>query len=235
MTDYETMARRRDIEDGRRGYSIGGGGGWVQSIDGRSNPPPVFAGLPSPTPAAFQRDHKAVIHGYAILFNKVMFNNGRYITVLPGAFGKHLMVGDEIFFQHDHDTDMKVGSTRHYLSIFVDDVGVAFRLRVPPTELGDRTIELVTSNVMQAMSAGIQVTEAECKEMEGVEVLVARRAVLRECSLVTRGACGPAFAASGNIDNCCSLEDDCNSGRMKSEMHWAHMMRASRKLVSLYN
>jgi HK97 family phage prohead protease len=231
MSDYDSLAQRREKEDAQRGYSIGGVG-WIRSADGKDVPPPIFEERTTVLKGIEPHDDDTVIMGYALLWNKIVENRGKYILVREDAFTE-LQCGKEIFFQHNHDDNIRVASTKNNLVLYADDIGLAFKLFIPNTALGKQTRDLVRSNAKSAMSASFVGTDIEKRMVEGVEVHIVNKGELFEISLVTAGACGPAFAALIRKDRCGTLFEDCASLRMKSELHFAAMMRASRKLMAL--
>jgi HK97 family phage prohead protease len=228
--DYEAAARLRDQEDVRRGYSIGGGG-WVHSADGQSIVPPSFVEPPT-TSAINSRDDDTVVMGYALLWNKIVKHDGQHILVRPNAF-TDLQSGSEIFFQHNHDKEIRVASNKNNLVLYADEIGLAFKLFVPNTALGKYTRYLVRSNGKSAMSASFVGTNIEKRVVDDIEVQIVTKGELFEISLVTTGACGPAFAALVHRNSCGTLLQHCDDKRMKSDLHFAAMMRACRKLISL--
>jgi hypothetical protein len=68
MTDYETMTARRDAEDAVRGYSIGGGGGFVASLDHRE--------VNTPRPKRHSANPQ-VFEGYACRYDVIHDHKGR--------------------------------------------------------------------------------------------------------------------------------------------------------------
>ena len=115
MSDYDARARRREQEDAVRGYSIGGGSGWVQSVEGRSVPPPIFEPATPP-----DTDTRRVLIGYSLLFNQIIqHGDGSYMFVRPTAF-KDLMIGETKYFQHHHDDDIRVASTKSGLTLLAN-------------------------------------------------------------------------------------------------------------------
>jgi HK97 family phage prohead protease len=214
-----------------RDYEIAGGGGWIQSVDGRSMVPPIFAELPTSTKAAESCDDETVLIGYALLWNKIVEHDGKYILVRPNAF-KDLQCGEGRFFLHNHDTSIQVASTKNNLALHADDVGLAFKLFIPNTALGKYTRHLVLANEKSAMSASFVGTDVEKRIVDGVEIHIVTKGQLFEISLVRAGACHPAFAVLVKKDSCRSLSEDCESGRMKSELHATAMMRAMRTLMN---
>lgn len=208
------------------GYEISDSSGWISHVGFRSvnsQPAPV-KGL-----TRYKNDD-AMVQGYALLWNKVVKNplSGKYMAIRPHAFRLH--DGTKKYFQLDHDDSIQVASTSDYLVLHSDDVGLAFRLRIGPSVLARETRELVRTSSKQAMSAAFAATDYETQVIEGLPITVVTKAVLKEVSLVTAGACGPAFATLVDGADATTLADHCKSQRVTSDLHAAAMMRALRNL-----
>lgn len=211
---------------GNREYEIAGGGGYIESVDGRSVEPPIVTPTSGDTP-----DTRRVVIGYSILFNQIIENDGRYLMVRPTAF-KDVMVGNTRYFQHSHDPATRVASTKDYLTLHTDQVGLAFKMYIPPTILGMTTRNFLRDNVKQAMSANFTTTKMETHTVDGVDIKVVLEAELHEISLCEFGANSDAFAVLVH-DSAEWVTDMCKSMRMKDEMDQAHMRRARRRLEAL--
>jgi HK97 family phage prohead protease len=226
MDDYEVMSRRRDQEDARRGYSISGGGGWVRSIESRTIAPPV-------SPVVIDTDTRNVVIGYSLLFNQIIqHGNGTLMMVRPTAF-KDLQSGTTKYFQHQHDNNIRVASTKDYLTLHADEIGIAFKLYIPSTELGRQTRDFVRTNTKQSMSAHFSATNYEKHIVEdGIEVCLVLEAELHEISICETGANSDAFAVLVE-DSAEWVTDMCRSMRMSDEMNRSHVRRALRRLEAL--
>jgi HK97 family phage prohead protease len=227
--DYEVMAKIRDRGDAIRGYSVSGPAGFIQSVEGRSVMPPVVSEIDTLP----DTDTRNVLIGYSLLFKQIIRHpdNGTYMYVLPTAF-EALMLGEVKYFQHHHQTDMRVASTKDLLTLHADEYGIAFKLYIPQTALGRLTRDFVRTNVKQAMSAGFTATEIEKREIDGVEISIVVKAELLEISLCETGANSDAFAVLVE-DSAEWVTDMCRSNRMNDEMDRAHIKRAMRRLETL--
>jgi HK97 family phage prohead protease len=215
-----------------RDYEIagGGGGGSITHIDHRSIAPPTFD-LTAEVKA--DDDKRNVLIGYSYLWNQVVIHNdGRYMLIRPGAFGD-VMDGKERYFTHSHDLNIKVGSTRQGLTLFQDDVGLAFKLYLPRTVLGRETRDMVRDNVRQAMSIGFTATKTETTTVEDSEITLVVEAELHEIALCEYGRNDDAFAVLV-ADGAEWVTDMCKSMRMTDEMHRAHLGRIKRRLEALH-
>jgi HK97 family phage prohead protease len=210
-----------------RDYEIAGGGGYIQSVDGRSVTPPIH--IESLTAAKV--DTRRVLIGYSLLFNQVIQHGDRYMMIRPTAF-KELMTGKTKYFQHHHDDNIRVASTKDNLTLHADQYGLGFKLYLPMTVLGMKTRNLVLDNVNQAMSAAFLATEIEKYTIDGVEISVVHAAELQEISLVEAGANTDAFAVLVD-DSAEWITDICKSCRMTDEMNRAHIRRAIRRLEAI--
>jgi HK97 family phage prohead protease len=130
----------------------------------------------------------------------------------------------------DHDESVTISTTRNGLILLGDEYGVAMRLHVPRTALGAKAVALVRSNQRQALSVGVTMHDCDSQIIDGVEIVIVKRATLREVSLVLKGACEPAFAILVDADGCQTLEQDCKSLRVLSDGAYVALMRAVRKL-----
>jgi len=210
-----------------RDYEIAGGGGYIQSVDGRSVTPPIHV----ESLTAAKVDTRRVLIGYALLFNQVIQHGDKYMMIRPTAF-KDLMAGKAKYFQHHHDDNIRVASTKDYLTLHADQYGLGFKLYLPMTVLGMKTRNLVLDNVNQAMSAAFSATETEKHTIDGTEISVVHTAELQEISLVEAGANTDAFAVLVD-DSAEWITDMSKSGRMNDEMNRAHIKRAVRRLEGI--
>jgi HK97 family phage prohead protease len=214
-----------------RDYEIAGGGGWIQSVDGRSVEPHSPIESLTPAKADTPRDTRRLIIGYSLLFNQVVKHGDRYLLIRPTAF-KELMSGKTKYFQHHHCDSIRVASTKDYLTLHADEYGLAFKLYLPPTLLGMETRNLVRDNVKQAMSANFTSTKYEKQIVDGVEITIVLEAELHEISLCEFGANDDAFAVLVE-DTADWVTDLCKSMRMTDEMNLSHVRRALRRLEAL--
>jgi HK97 family phage prohead protease len=209
-----------------RDYEIAGGGGFINSVDGRSFQSSVYE---SSTSDRSERDTRSVVIGYSLLFNQIIKRGDQHFLIRPTAFG--LMSGTK-YFQHQHDDNKIVASTKDGLTLFADAFGLAFKLYLPPTMLGMETRNLVRENAKQAMSARFTATQCEKHIVDDIEITVVLKADLHEVSLCEYGCNDDAFAVLVE-DNGDWVTDMSKSLRMTDEMNRAHIKRAMRRLESL--
>ena len=57
-----------------------------------------------------------------------------------------------------------------------DDYGVAMRLVVPRTSLGEKAVALVRSNDRQALSAGVTTYDNDYQVVDGLNIKIVKRA-----------------------------------------------------------
>jgi HK97 family phage prohead protease len=207
-----------------RDYEIAGGGGYIQSVDGRSITQPVHV----ESLTAAKVDTRRVLIGYSLLFNQIIQHGDKYMMIRPTAF-KDVMAGKIKYFQHHHDDSIRVASTKDNLTLHADQYGLGFKLYLPMTVLGMKTRNLVLDNVNQAMSASFTTTKVEKHVVDGVEITLVLEAELHEISLCEFGSNTDAFAVLVE-DSADWVTDMCKSLRMTDEMHLAHIKRAMRRL-----
>jgi HK97 family phage prohead protease len=214
-----------------RDYEIAGGSGWIRSVDGRSVEPHSPIESLTPAKADTPRDTRRVVIGYSLLFNQVICHGDKYMMIRPTAF-KDVMGGKTKYFQHHHDASMRVASTKDYLTLHVDEYGLAFKLYLPPTMLGMETRNHVRDSTKQSMSAAFTSTKYEKHTVDGVEITLVLEAELHEVSLCEFGANDDAFAVLVE-DTADWVTDLCKSMRMTDEMNLSHVRRALRRLEAL--
>jgi HK97 family phage prohead protease len=224
--NYETAA----VEYGH-GRNLGGieygGSGYITSVgnDAMSTP---FAHMHRDS----VDDGKDVLQGYALRWFKVIDHKQRYQVFLPGSLDESLAENKVVGFLLGHDESRCAATTKDHLTLHADKHGLAFRLRIPPTSLGQEIKAGVSSNRLCAMSAGVIFGKSEMKVIEGVEIHFIKTAEISEISLVQSGACKPAFAHLRSYDGQ-SLEQDCRQGAVMSDGAYVEMMKAWRKLADV--
>jgi HK97 family phage prohead protease len=212
-------------------YEIAGGGGFIETVDGRLVAPAVVESSTEAKDIDASPDTRRVVIGYALLFNQIIEHDGRFLVIRPTAF-KAVMGGKTKYFQHTHDPVSTVASTKDYLTLHTDEYGLAFKMHIPPTILGMKTRNFLRDNVKQAMSANFTTTKMETHTVDGVDIKVVLEAELHEISLCEVGANSDAFAVLVH-DSAEWITDMCKSMRMKDEMDQAHIGRDVRRCKQL--
>src|ERR1700732_381643 len=117
---YEVMAQRREVEDARRGYSIGNFGG------------PVTLVSLSQHRATIKRSGNAqVLEGFAVLYNKAHNHKGRVEIFKKGCFDRTLSRKSIVRFFIDHKRcEVCLGDTDTNLELVDSDVGLGYRLKL---------------------------------------------------------------------------------------------------------
>jgi phage head maturation protease len=175
--DYEVMSSRRHIEDARRGYSVGGGGGFVASVDYRE----VAIAQPVPRAAIPQ-----VFEGYACRYDVIHDHKGRKEMFAKGCFNGSLF---GVMLHIDHNLLLKKLGDQDdgNLELIDSDIALAFRLKLAPGDL-DRL------GGRNEMSVRYQEREVETRQIGGDAVRVIKSASLFEISAVYVGAVRKTFA-----------------------------------------
>lgn len=130
------------------------------------------------------------IEGLACVYGKLLTFKGQLTVFSAGCFGA---IGHTAF-QIDHDEKSIVGDTRTGLELHDCADGLAFRFRVPQTQLGSITHSVVKARDRASMSVGCEILADEVHNCAGKDVRFITRAKLKEISLVRRGAVTNTFA-----------------------------------------
>jgi phage head maturation protease len=213
MSDYETMAERREHEDARRGYSIGGGG-FVAAVDHRQ----VVTQRPIRHSANPQ-----VLQGFACLWDVIHDHKGRREMFAKGSFDGSLF---GVMFHIDHDLlSKKLGDQDDgNLELIDTDIGLAFKLKLAPGDLerlGGR----------DELSVMYQERDVEIREIAGETVRVIKSAFLVEISAVFVGAIRKSFSVVRDANAVGLLKDDVNG--FASEGAAVGVRRAFRDLMNV--
>jgi hypothetical protein len=109
--------------------------------------------------------------GYAATFDsttEIRFEGAPFTeSIAPGAFSFVLgesRPGRMAVFNRDHEVGRLLGRNGKNLTLNEDEVGLHFRLRLPDTELGNDTFELVEEGVLSGMSFAARITGEEWYE-----------------------------------------------------------------------
>jgi HK97 family phage prohead protease len=130
--------------------------------------------------------------GYAALFNSPSEPLPFTEVIEPGAFKKTLASRNDIKMLWNHDSGAVLASTRSgTLSLVEDERGLRVTATLPNTSLGNDVRELVSKQIVDAMSFGFSVVRDTWSNDGGTRTLKAVRLI--EVSLVAF----PAYAATG--------------------------------------
>jgi hypothetical protein len=190
--DYEVMASRRDIEDARRGYSIGGGGGFIAAVDRRE--------VATQAPIRNRSANPQVLEGFACRYDEIHNHKGRKEMFLSGCFDGSLF---GVIFNIDHDLLSKKLGDQDDGSLELTDnpIGLAFRLKLEPGHL-DR---IAGRNEMSPMYLE---RDVEIRQIAGQTVRVIKSASLVEISACYTGSVGKTFAVVRDAAKVGRLKDD---------------------------
>jgi HK97 family phage prohead protease len=198
---------------------------FVTTVGGRSVPPPISR-------KAASRYETKVIEGVASKYNSVLFHDGKWKAVAPGAFDRSLKYDAPIEIWIDHDKTLKVGDTTTNLELYSDDFGLHFRLRLDNTELSSHARALVESKAYTECSIGYDQGTTELREIGGYSILYILQARLEEVSLVPTGAVKATHAQVNDMEKCGSLEHDCKSMKFLCDNSYEELQRALRRAAS---
>jgi HK97 family phage prohead protease len=130
--------------------------------------------------------------GYAALFNSPSEPLPFTEIIEPGAFKKTLASRNDIKMLWNHDSGAVLASTRSgTLSLVEDERGLRVTATLPNTNLGNDVRELVSKQIVDAMSFGFSVVRDTWSNDGSTRTLKAVR--LHEVSIVA----WPAYAATG--------------------------------------
>jgi HK97 family phage prohead protease len=203
--------------------------GYITTVDGHYVEPPAIKNYAGHLPTYAKR----VVQGYAVLFRKPLIHDGKVKVVTPGAFSDCLNSKERVRVLIGHDPHRCVGSTDDdQLELLADKYGIAFRFKVPPSDLGTEMLSLIETNRMDGMSIGFRGCKTETKIVEDTPVLFLSEGTLQEISLVAKGACKTAYAMLVSADSCGTLRDDCLQfpRRLLSDCAYVQAMRGLRAI-----
>jgi HK97 family phage prohead protease len=135
-----------------------------------------------------------LIGGYATRHNKPHSYKGRVEVLRPGAFTKSLRDGSVIRFIEDHNDEKLLAFTGNSLCLWEDDVGLAFKARLPAIA-GQRIYPEIKGGRRASMSVGYKEVSAEDHIIEGQKVRFIKEAKLLEISLIKTGSSGVVTSA----------------------------------------
>jgi HK97 family phage prohead protease len=200
IEDYERAAHNR-------GYELGGSTGFITSVDDRHVAP-----VPSKS-----SDTRRLLQGYAITFNRCIFHDGNYLIVRPGAFDEHLANKKKVVkLILEHDDFKEIASTDDALELYSDEVGLAFRCRLPNTRFGNEAHALASERIYTGMSARFTYKKEDFKSIAGEDVIVIGNSTISEISLLKKGAIRQSYALLVD-DNRQPLSQEAKSGQLRSD------------------
>jgi HK97 family phage prohead protease len=87
-------------------------------------------------------------------------------------------------FLHQHNEAACVATTRDFLKLHADKLGLAFELTIPDSKLGAETKAFVRAYEKTGVSVGFNTTDCEIRNFDGINVRLIKSADLQEISLV---------------------------------------------------
>ena len=171
-----------------------------------------------------------VIEGIATKYNSVLFHDGMFKVLMPGAFDICLKNDAPVEMWLEHNESLRLGDTKTNLDLFSDDYGLHFRLRLDDSEISWHARSLVASKAYTECSIGYDRAKTGTREIDGKQVLFIYQARLEEVSLVQNGAVKTTHATVNDLDQCGSLADDCKSMKFRCDNAYVELERALRRL-----
>lgn len=140
--------------------------------------------------------------GYASVFNSRSENLGGFTEfVAPGAFTRSLKSRNDVKLLWNHDAGQVLGSTRAKSMTLTEDArGLKVEAKLPNTQLGRDTAELLRTGLVDSMSFGFNVIKDSWNAEGNERTLHAVR--LHEVSIVAF----PAYAGTAGTTSVRSLE-----------------------------
>jgi len=140
--------------------------------------------------------------GYASVFNSRSENLGGFTEfVAPGAFTRSLKSRNDVKLLWNHDSGQVLGSTRAKSMTLVEDArGLKVEAKLPNTQLGRDTAELLRTGLVDSMSFGFNVIKDSWNAEGNERTLHAVR--LHEVSIVAF----PAYAGTAGSTSVRSLD-----------------------------
>lgn len=169
------------------GLEYGAGGGFVTIVDSKSV-----------ERSADEDDwgyRKHNLQGYAVRWRSVIEQRGKYFYFLPGSIPTPMLGGTKRLIYDHNDAGETIATTDDGLILHSDQHGLAMRLILKDTPGHRKAYEFVRDGHRTALSIGALMHGDEYREADGVMVKIVRSATLQEISLVTAGACRPAYCA----------------------------------------
>ena len=140
--------------------------------------------------------------GYASVFNSRSENLGGFTEfVAPGAFTRSLKSRNDVKLLWNHDSGQVLGSTRAKSMTLTEDArGLRVEAKLPNTQLGRDTAELLRTGLVDSMSFGFNVIKDSWNAEGNERTLQAVR--LHEVSIVAF----PAYAGTAGSTSVRSLD-----------------------------
>lgn len=155
-----------------------------------------------------------------------------YKIVWQGAFDESLKSGSIVEAWLQHNPALVWGDTRKNMILESDSYGLWYRVHLRTDEISKHVHALVESKAFTEMSVGFSYhhADAETLKIGGHDVVVVKKATLRECSLVEAGACLATNAAIVDAKDCGPLFADCRSLRMRVDNAADDFLRKLRRI-----
>ncbi len=189
------------------------GGGFITGI-GESRAAPAREEKTKPIIGKYKALTGArYLQGYGALYDVPHKFEGKVDIFRPGCFARSLAGPHAIRFQVSHKNAELLGTTNDDLEVYADEKGLAFRLRLPDTELADEVKTAVGNGTLTGMSTGCTVHASTDFEVKGGTVRVITDASLYEISCCENGALTEAFVNLVDAP-AKTLEQECKSGAL---------------------
>jgi HK97 family phage prohead protease len=199
--------------------------GYITAVDGRY--------VAAPAIKTFERYRPEYVQGYACRYGKPLFHDGKFKVLTAGTFAESIKDKHYVRVLINHDDGRCVGSNHDdELELLTDKFGIAFRFKLPDSDLGREMRSLIETNAMTGVSVGFNSCRTETKQIDGTPVVFLSDGILYEISLVEKGACASAYAMLVDAESCGRLADDCLQFplRLLVEGSYVDMMRHLRRL-----
>lgn len=198
-------------------------GGYITALDGKTIAAPPHDFDPEPK--------RQYIDGYALRWRSLIHRgDGKCAWFMPGSI-KSPMKGKPKLLLFDHREDEIICTTDNGLILYADDYGLAMRVVPPNTSSGRKAIETVRDGSRTALSVGVTMHGDHWVDIDGLRVKMVREATLHEISLVSEGACEPAFCQLVDAEDSRTLVESSRSLKLLCDGAAKNFLDAGHDLI----
>jgi HK97 family phage prohead protease len=229
MDDDDISAKRRALDDKRRGYSVAGSGGYITKVGDYRVAPPLAAARKSPS--RLFNNAGTVLQGYGCLYDTVFMFEGKYTSIIQGALDKSLKANHPVRMLMHHDAKLEFGDTNRNLILHSDESGLAFRCHLRNDEISSHVRALAESKAYSECSIGVEVIQSDTLRIRNTDVNVIREGRVHEISFVKTGCVLDTHAVLKNVKDCDHLFKECASKQVLVDSKFETLQRALRNLM----
>lgn len=160
-----------------------------------------------------------IISGYAIVFNSPSVDLGGFIEVIDKRALDGVDLSDTYFYSQHKSSDILGNTKSGTLSLRLTDKGLYFTAKLPNTQLGNDTYELIKRGDLKSLSFGFLVGKDSWDVTKNPQVrTVTKISSLEEISVVSRPAYTDTMVSTRakNMVDSCSNISKCNNINKKN-------------------